>query len=221
MDVTRIVNGLPYMTAAQASWIFDLIQRDKLKEILEIGFYHGVSTCYFAAAVAKLSGHVPSVDIPYSASLTPTAEELLRACHLEHLVTLIREPAGAAWHLMKLIEAKMQFDFCYIDDNHAWNVTGMHFFLVEKLLKPGGYILFDDLQWTVAAARLRRLERQNSDNPTCPKYPAEHSAGQNLTHDQKEITQVGRVWELLVKQHPGFHEFREIDGFGLCQKRCT
>ena len=119
---------------------------------------------------------------------------------------------------MKMIEAKKQFDFCYIDDNHSWSVTGLHFFLVEKLLKPGGYILFDDLKWTIAASRIRRLKKQLADNPA--RFPPSmNTTGHDITEEQKETPQVGKVWELLVKQHQGFFNFQEIDGFGLCQKR--
>ena len=189
------------MTESQAIWISDHIRREGLARVLEIGFFHGVSTCYLASAVAPLGGHVTSVDIPFSAGLTPTAEELLLSCALAPFVTLVREPAGAAWHLMKLISARQRFDFCYIDDLHRWDVTGLHFFLAEKLVRPGGYLLFDDLNWTVKGSK--------SGNVT----------GHNLTDEQKETAQVGKVWNLLVKEHANLTNFKEIDGLGLCQKK--
>ena len=189
------------MTGSQALWISDLIRREGLASVLEIGFFHGVSTCYLASAVAPLGGHVTSIDIPFSAGLTPTAEELLRSCALTPFVTLVREPAGAAWHLMKLISARQRFDLCYIDDAHTWNVTGLHFFLAEKLVRPGGYLLFDDLNWTVTGSKTGNV------------------TGRGLTDEQKETAQVGKVWNLLVKEHANLTNFNEIDGLGLCQKK--
>jgi predicted O-methyltransferase YrrM len=200
-DVKLVTNDLPFMTESQALWISDLIRREHLASVLEIGFYHGVSTCYLASAVAPQGGHVTSIDIPYSAGLAPTAEELLQSCALAPFVTVVREPAGAAWHLMKLISARQRFDLCYIDDIHTWSVTGLHFFLAEKLVRPGGYLLFDDLNWTVTGSETGNV------------------TGRKLTDEQKETAQVGTVWTLLVKEHPNLTDFREIDGFGLCQKK--
>src|SRR5687768_13338015 len=112
------------MKLRQAKWIADIIRSTGFKTILEIGFFHGVSTCYLAAAIAPLGGHVTAIDIPFSSNLQPPAEDLLRTCGLQKFVTLEREPTGAAWHLMKLIASKRQFDLCFIDDNHRWSVTG-------------------------------------------------------------------------------------------------
>ena len=200
-DVKLIIKDLPFMTLPQAIWISELIRREKLTQILEIGFFHGVSTCYLASAVAPICGHVTTIDIPFSASLTPTVEELLCLCGLDSFVTIHRESAGAAWQLMKMISQGQRFDFCYIDDSHTWNVTGLHFLLAEKLINPGGFLLFDDLKWTVAVSK--------SGNVT--------GAGQ--TDEQKTTPQVQRVWDLLVKTHHNLGGFKEIDGFGLCQKK--
>ena len=41
-----------------------------------------------------------------------------------------------------------KFDFCYIDGGHNWSDTGFAFFLVDRLLKSNGIIVFDDLDWT-------------------------------------------------------------------------
>jgi predicted O-methyltransferase YrrM len=41
-----------------------------------------------------------------------------------------------------------RFDLCYLDGAHNWFVDGLAFFLVHRLLKPGGWIIFDDVDWT-------------------------------------------------------------------------
>ena len=52
-----------------------------------------------------------------------------------------------------------QFDFCFLDAGHTWDVTGFAFLLVDMLLKPGGMIVLDDLDWTIAKASEGRPER--------------------------------------------------------------
>ena len=44
------------------------------------------------------------------------------------------------------------FDLCYFDGGHTWDATGFGFVLVDMLLRPGGWIIFDDLTWTIEAA---------------------------------------------------------------------
>ena len=46
-----------------------------------------------------------------------------------------------------------EFDFVFLDAGHTWDVTGFAFFLVDRLLRPGGWLLFDDLNWSVTKSR--------------------------------------------------------------------
>ena len=103
------------------------------------------------------------------------------------------------WQLMKFLEDKVEkFDFCYIDGSHLWEVDGFSFFLVDKLLNPGGCIVFDDLDWRLALS-------------SCWKQ--RDSLGFKFTK------QVRKVWELLVKTHPDYHNFREVNGQGYAFKK--
>ena len=54
------------------------------------------------------------------------------------------------WRLMKFLEAGMYefFDFCYVDGTHNWYADGFAYCLVSRLLKPGGWVVFDDLYWS-------------------------------------------------------------------------
>ena len=115
------------------------------------------------------------------------------------------------WDLMKVIETatvngrcRPRFDFCFLDAGHTWDVTGFAFFLIEKMLKPGGWVLFDDLRWTMAS----------SPTPNVRKRAAQ------LSEEEATTAQVGKVFSLLVKTHPGFDSFR-IDGgdWGWARKR--
>jgi predicted O-methyltransferase YrrM len=201
-EVKAILENLPHMSLGQAEWITRHIQAFGLKQVLEIGFMHGVSTCYFAAAVEPLDGHVTTLDLPYSLKREPNIHQLLDKCGLQQRVTVVVEPAGAAWRLMKMLPAQQFFDFCYIDAKHTWDCTGFLFFLVEKLLRPGGWLLFDDIKYSIGTS-------------------ASRNAGwaAHLTDEERTICQVGKVWELLAKDHPGFCNFIDQSNWGLCQKK--
>jgi predicted O-methyltransferase YrrM len=42
------VAGLPYMTLSQATRLSEFISSNGIRECLELGFYHGVSSAYIA-----------------------------------------------------------------------------------------------------------------------------------------------------------------------------
>jgi hypothetical protein len=69
---------------------------------------------------------------------------------------------------MKLLEVHADpiYDFCYIDGGHSWDVSGFGFFLVEKLVRPGGWLLFDDLDWTY-----ERMIGPEGNPPSCAECP--------------------------------------------------
>jgi hypothetical protein len=111
------------------------------------------------------------------------------------------------WELKRLIERQsvkgtQLFDFCFIDGAHTWDTDGLAFFLVDKLLRPGGWILFDDLDWRL------------SDNPVEMENPWIKS----LPEDLKNAPQIGNVFELLVCQHPGYTDFRVDGRWGWARK---
>ncbi|MDD3012974.1 MAG: class I SAM-dependent methyltransferase [Candidatus Gastranaerophilales bacterium] len=174
----------------------DFILENKFKNILELGFYHGVSTCYIAGAIDELGGgKVTTIDLETVRTKDPNIETLLTDLGLREYVDIYFEPKSYIWRLMKMIEAdpSPRFDFCYIDGGHNWYDTGYAFFLIDKLLLPGGWIIFDDLDWAY-------------DN-----YPAMKNLEfvKRLPEEERITPQVRKVYELLVKQHPNYGEFME------------
>jgi len=84
-----------------------------------------------------------------------------------------------------------RFDFCYVDGAHSWFVDGFAFFLVDRLLMPGGRIIFDDLNWTY----VRSPSLKNTEMVI------------NMPQDERETPQVLKVYELLVKTHSSYSDF--------------
>lgn len=76
------------------------------------------------------------------------------------------------------------------------------FFLVDKLIKRGGSILFDDLTWSFGAhARGRDMGQKN------------------FSTDQIQHPNIESVFRLLVYTHPEYNEFEILnDNFALCRK---
>jgi len=188
------------MSFEQAQKMAQFIRDHNIKDILELGFRYGVSTCYMAATLDELGGgHITTIDLEIVRDQSPNIEELLRKCQLTKYVDVFYEPSSYNWRLMKFLEQdpSPRFDFCYLDGAHDWFVDGFAFFLVDKLLRPGGWIIFDDLDWTYGQSPALK------NSPKVKNMPAE----------EQTTPQVRRVYDLLAKTHPGYGDFMtDADG---------
>lgn len=124
-----------------------IVEQDA-RHILEIGFYHGKSSAHFEAVLEELGrGHLVTIDRNGARQREPNVEKVLAALGLTHRVMPVYAVRSYAWKMAKLIrtEPRPQFDLCYFDGGHTWDVTGFGFLLVDLILRPGGWIVFDDL----------------------------------------------------------------------------
>ena len=199
-EIHAIVGNVPFISKVNARYLYDLILREKLTNILELGIAHGTATCYMAAALHELGeGTVTSVDlIGVKDHFKPSAEEQLEKANLSQYAKVIRMQTGYTWFLhddivrnTKDSVCNEKYDLCIIDGPKNWTIDGAAFFFVDKLLKKNGWIIFDDYNWTYGEANTRR---DSTDGIT----------HRNLSKDEQETPQIREVFELLVKQHPHY-----------------
>jgi predicted O-methyltransferase YrrM len=204
-SIADIVGDTPHMTRGQADRISDFILHNKIQDILELGFRHGVSTAYMAAALGRAGrGRIVTVDLLSARSNKPSIEELLDRVGERDRVEIFYEPTSYTWRLMRLLQedATPRFDLCYLDGAHDWFVDGFAFFLVDRLLRPNGWIIFDDLDWAYATSpALGHTERVRG-----------------MPEDERTTAQIRLVYDLLVKTHPDYHNFRDEGDWALAQK---
>jgi len=206
--VQRAIQGVPYIAPAQGRRLYEFLLAQRPTELLELGFAHGASSCYAAAALDELGrGRLTCVDLESSVDRAPNLDALLARTGLEQYVQIHREPNSYTWFLKKKLEEQTRggvcepvYDFCYLDGSKNWTVDGCAFFLVDKLLRPGGWILFDDYNWTY------EHYEQSTGN----------AATDGLTHrtmapDEYAVPHIEAIFRLLVMQHPDYSEFRIED----------
>lgn len=99
------------------------------------------------------------------------------------------------WSLMRVLERHHEpiYDYVLIDGAHTWVHDGLAFLLVDRLLKAGGHVDFDDYSWTLA--------KSPSLNPDAFPKTAEW-----YTDEQIGTRQVERVVELLVRRDDRYVE---------------
>jgi predicted O-methyltransferase YrrM len=210
--IAKAVRGFRNMTPEQGRRVYDHVRSTKPSEILELGTSYGVSAAYMAAALeANGEGRITTVDHVRSNS----PEELLKRVDpaVVRRIDLVRiDDSSYNWWLKEQVAARSDaagncaplYDFCYLDGAHNWTVDGFAVVLIEKLLRPGGWLLLDDLSWV-----------HRSD----PHGMRERGVFFPLSKSEVTTPNIRGVFELIVKPHPAFGEFRvEDEDWGWARK---
>jgi predicted O-methyltransferase YrrM len=199
------------MTEEQGRLIYDFILRTKPVEILELGTGVGTSSCYIAAALDELGkGRITTID------RNPELPEWVRKTFtkadpaLLRFVEIVSNTSSYNDALLPRIEAQTKngvcepyLDFCYIDGAHTWSDDGFAFFLADKLLKPGGWVLFDDMAWTIASS----------------PEASQRTWFEAMSAELRATMQVAKVYDLLVAPHPSYDNLVKVGDWGWAQKK--
>lgn len=197
-DVAVGLEGILHTPVEKGRILYDTILERGFRDCLELGFAHGVGSCYMAAAIDEQGfGRLTAVDQVSAQQRKPRADHTATRLGLNQHIEFVFHPLSYTWFLMEAIRSGQQFDFCFLDGAHTWDVDGFAYLLVERVLKPGGLIIFDDLDWSIARSpSMRHLD--------FPKLQKEHRG-------------VRDVYELLVKGTPGIKAY-EKDGWAYAEK---
>jgi predicted O-methyltransferase YrrM len=199
-EVAAAVAGVPFMSPEQGRIVHDHVARTNARDVLELGTAHGVGAAYLASAGA----HVTTVDHEGS-SYDPAPEATLAKAGLTNRVTLVREYSSYTWWLKTQVEQRSDrhgnvapaYDFIYLDGAKNWTIDGLAVILAEKLLRPGGWLLLDDLDWTYA----QDPHRQATDG----------IVHRELSEPERTQPHLRAVFDLIVAQHPSFTELKVQD----------
>jgi predicted O-methyltransferase YrrM len=209
-EVDRVAHGVPYINPRNARKIYQfIVDNQAIRSVLELGFAHGTASCYLAAALDETGGTWTCVDREEARHLfKPSIEDLLERAGLGSNVKIVREKTGYNWFLHDAIAANStdgvcepQYDLVIIDGPKNWTIDGAAFFLVDKLLKKDGWVIFDDYGWTYASA-----ERDGSS-------VTDGVAHRDLSDAEMTTAHIKEIFQLLVMQHPDYGNFR-IHGEG-------
>jgi len=196
------------MSPEQGRIVYEHVATTRPAETLELGTAHGVGAAYMAAA----GTHVTTVDFA-GAAYDPPPEEIVRRAGVAERVDIVREYSSYTWWLKEQVATRSdaqgncepRFDFVYLDGAKNWTIDGLAVVLVEKLLKPGGWLLMDDLGWTYA----QDPHREATDGVVHRELSAPERAEPHLR----------AVFDLIVAQHPSFTELRvQDDWWGWARK---
>jgi len=209
-EAARIVAGIPepHIPAERGRVLYDHIRRNTPETLLELGTARGGSAIFMAAALeANGAGHLTSVDSTRWRWRNPTPQEVLDSCGLSHRITLDKSYSTYTWFLKTELEkclgedrsVRPKYDFIFLDGAKNWSTDGLTVLLAEKILRPGGWLLLDDLGWSYEA-------HANSDW----HYEIEVA---KLSCEERTQPHLRAVFDLLLMPNRAFDEFAIEDNW--------
>lgn len=176
--------------------LYQFILDNRLSQCIELGTGFGATCCMIAAAIEQLDdGKIITID----KYLHQPVNVKVLAQHVglspDH-ITVIADQLGYNWYLADLIQQHTKnaectplFDFCLLDGAHEWEPDALAFFLVAKLIKPGGWIVIDDINYFFRIM---------------PDWEQHHA---HRTPRELDTLQMKMVYDIAVQQHPDFCDF--------------
>jgi predicted O-methyltransferase YrrM len=182
--------------------LYEHIRNNRPGDLLELGTGRGGSAVFMAAALeANGVGHLTSVDSTRWQWLDPTPREVLEKAGLSSWVTLDKRFSTYTWFLKAEIEKRLdaagsvqpEYDFIFVDGCKNWSADGLAVVLAERLLRPGGWLLLDDLGWNY---------EKHCEAPR--HYEIEIA---KLSDEERTQPHLRAVFDLLIRTNPAFDQF--------------
>jgi predicted O-methyltransferase YrrM len=143
------------VTADFANCIYSLVRRERPEVMLEVGCAQGATALAITTALSENgTGRLISVDPFQSTDWQGVGVTALKRAGLDHLHTLVEDFDYLALPQL-LTELGRTVDVAYIDGLHSLEYALLDFFYVDRLVKVGGVVGFNDCDWPAVIPTLR------------------------------------------------------------------
>jgi len=215
-EAARIVNALPlpHTNSRRGRTLYQHIRNSRPETLLEMGTARGGSAVFIAAALqANGAGHLTSVDSLRWQRRDPSPHDVIEKAGLGDWVTFDASYSTYTWYLKTQIEKHLGrsgnvqpiYDFIFLDGAKNWSTDGLAVVLAERLLRPGGWLLLDDLGWSYA-----------NNVKTSQHYGLKID---QLSDQERDEPHLRAIFDLLIRTNPAFDQFRiEDDWWGWARK---
>jgi predicted O-methyltransferase YrrM len=171
-------NGMP---KAEGEHLHELVRAERPGTTLEVGMAFGLSTVFICQALSDGGGRRHIVMDPnQNSDYHGVGLRHLDAAGLRHLVEFFEESSHRV--LPRLEAAGTKVDFAFIDGVHLFDYTLLEFFFIDRMLRPGGLMVFDDLQLPAVRKVVRYAvgNRGYADESAGPGTGAVRAAGRRV-----------------------------------------
>ncbi len=130
------------LAEAECRFIHRMIRKNPIRHTLEVGCAHGVSTVTICDAIQNRQGSFHrAIDIEQSGHWRGIGAANVNRCGFRNFELLEEDSAHC---LPRLAHKGETLDFALIDGWHSFDHALMDFFYINRMLKTGGILVFDD-----------------------------------------------------------------------------
>lgn len=156
--------------AAVGEFLQEIIAEIQAEISVEVGFGFGVSTLFICEALKKSERTRHYVMDPFQTTgFDQVGLRHLKAAGYDGILSF--EEKHAHFVLPKLEEDGVVADFAFIDGSHLFDYTLLDFVCADRILRVGGVIVFDDVNYP-SIAKLCRFVESNRAYTRISQLPA-------------------------------------------------
>jgi len=167
--------------------LYEITLDEGIESSLEIGMAYGLSTLFFCQAHSEKGAGLHTAIDPWQRQWGNVGRLNVQRAGLGGYLRLIEAPSSEA--LPKLCERNERFDLAFIDGMHRFDSVLLDFFYVDRMLKVGGLVIFDDLGMP-SVRKVVSYVLRNRAYAVAPIRPRE---------DRILLARLARVARLLVR----------------------
>ena len=151
--VSRITGGI---SRAEAEFLIGIVQDLQPLVSLEVGLGSGFSALAICESTPVREGRKHIVIDPHQTEYwRDQGINNLRQAGFADIVELHQAKSYLA--LPKILESGTVLDFAFIDGWHTFDYVATDFFYIDKMLRKGGIVAFDDADWASIRPLLRYI----------------------------------------------------------------
>ncbi|MDQ3159458.1 MAG: class I SAM-dependent methyltransferase [Pseudomonadota bacterium] len=136
-----------------AEALYGVVAKERPAVALEVGMAMGTSSLAMLTALQDIGGRLISIDPTQSTAWNGKGVAAVAKAGLSHLHDLVEDYDYAA--LPRLLADGTVLDFAYIDGWHTFDYTLLDWWYIDRMLKPGGIVAFNDCSWPAVDRAIR------------------------------------------------------------------
>jgi predicted O-methyltransferase YrrM len=129
----------------EGNFIQEIIRSARPQVSIEVGCAYGISSLFICEALREVNATKHIIIDPYQSGWENIGLANLRRAGFADIIDFHEVPSYQ--YLSRLTEERATIDFAFIDGQHTFDYVLVDFFLIDKLLRPGGIVILDDLSY--------------------------------------------------------------------------
>ena len=199
-----------FISPAFAAALYQTVLKRRPAVVLEVGMAYGLSTLSILSALRDAGGgHLISVDPGQSKDYASVGVLNVRRAGLEAFHEHIEAPSFQA--LPRLLDARTPLDFAYIDGWHTFDYALLDFFYIDRMLRQGGCVAFNDCGWQSVHRVVRFVQTHRKYRELDVGLPPDYRGGNLLStiaHHLQRRSRSDRYFEKVESWEPNWNFYR-------------